>query len=657
MCGSEPTSPLPLRYNRNFLMLWCAYGISAMGDHLSEVAILKTKNILDQSVDATPTTARMTFMFFLPFLFIGPFAGVLADRFPRRGLMIGADLARFGVMLAFGALLQATASWGTWGSFVPMLVTGAFAAMFSPARSALLPTIIHPDQLARANGMISGLGIIGTMASTMLGGLLAKHFEPAVAFNIDALTFAASAACLFAIRAPQLSSRTTQDRNKPPLDDFLAGLRYARAHRHVIELLMIAGLVWFCGPVVNSIVPAVVRDIYGGDFGSIGVFRAMLGLGFVFGAIGITILGDALRPEIAISWGFMGIGVGILVFALSCFLPFSPQTLGKIGGAGIVLAGANAMAVMASYSSLLQRTVPDRYRGRVFGVADLCTTIALLTATGLLGIPQWLRIDRWVGFILLAVAVVVFVAGVLTFLIRMKRSPMGIEVGFWVNAVQFFGRFWWRLRRVGPCTVPRVGPVIVTANHRCTADPLFIITSSPGRLISFMVAQEYTKWPIFSYFLRAGCTIPVTRSGQDTGAIKQAIRHLRAGNPLGIFIEGGIVPPGETPEPRDGVAMLAMKTGAKVVPAYISGVIYRDNVVRGLLTRHKARVRFGKPVDISDLGDDTGDREKMHQATLRIHAAVKALAPPDDVYVGDEPKRKRRRQQAAADAKQTESAT
>ena len=80
--------------NRNFMLLWAAYGISAMGDHLSEMAILKTQDALNPEVDIIPLSARMTFFMFVPFLLLSPIAGSLADRFSRRGIMVFADLAR-----------------------------------------------------------------------------------------------------------------------------------------------------------------------------------------------------------------------------------------------------------------------------------------------------------------------------------------------------------------------------------------------------------------------------------------------------------------------------------------------------------------------------------------------------------------------------------
>ncbi|MDO8631724.1 MAG: hypothetical protein Q7R41_14650, partial [Phycisphaerales bacterium] len=72
---TTPADRRGLLRNPNFILLWCAYGISAMGDHLSELAILKTQDALNTTVDVTPLAARMTFMFFVPFFLLAPIAG------------------------------------------------------------------------------------------------------------------------------------------------------------------------------------------------------------------------------------------------------------------------------------------------------------------------------------------------------------------------------------------------------------------------------------------------------------------------------------------------------------------------------------------------------------------------------------------------------
>lgn len=616
-----------LLLNRNFALLVAAYGVSALGDHLSEVAILKTQNVLSNEVDATALNARMSFLFFLPFAPLAPFAGWLADRLPRRAVMITADLVRAVLMWFLAGLIAFTSPWGTWGPFLPLVVAGAFAAMFSPARAAMLPSLVHSDQLSRANGLIAGLGIVSTMAANLLGGYLAKHYHPEVAFRWDAATFVASAIFVALIRPSAAPTHAISDRSTSPMREIAAGFHYASCHKRVLQLLVVAALVWFCGALVNSVIPAVVRDVYHKDYQAMSGFRAFLGLGFIIGAAMITLLGDALRGEVAITWSFFGIAVSIAVFASSVFVPVDPQTAFWIGAVGVVGSGVFGVAVMASFEALLQRTVADRYRGRVFGVRDLCSISALLLATGMLAVPQWTRVDRWVGWILLAVALITAAAGAASLWIRLKSSGRGKRLSFAVNGNEFIARFWWRMRRVGPITVPHEGPVIVTANHRSTPDPLLIIAAVRYRLISYIIADEYAHYPILRNFIRLAECIPVKRDTGDQSSTKAAIRHLREGKALGIFIEGGIVEPGETPRPRDGVALLALRTGAKVIPAYITGVRYFPGVFRGFLARHHACVRFGKPVDLSEFAEGESTKESIRAATQKIYAAVCALAP------------------------------
>lgn len=619
--------------NRNFILLWCAYGISAMGDHLSEMAILKTQNAASADVDVTPLIARMTFLFFVPFFLLSPVTGWLADRLPRRGLMITADLVRCVIMLWFMVMMGWTASWSSWGPFIPLLVVGVFAAMFSPARSALLPTLIRPDQLVRANGMISGLGVIATMVAVFLGGyLIDRYGKPEYVFRLDAATFFASAFLLWLLQAPPQRARSAGDHSAgEALGEVKAGFQYVRCHHRVIELLGIASLVWFCGPLVNCVIPAVVRDVYGyaENYRAMSLYRGLFGVGFILGAVTVTTFGNALRSEIAITWGLLGISISMAVFAGSVFLPLAFFTKAVIGAVGVILAGMFGVVVLVSFNALLQRIVADRYRGRVFGIRDLCCTASLLLATGLLGAPGWARLDDWVGWILAGVGFATLVAWFVNLRTRLKRSRFPWALAFCENANEFIAKFWWRVHRVGRCTVPLEGPVILTSNHTCSADPLFLHATSLHRPTSMMVAAEYTKNPLLWAIMSLVDSIPVRRGENDTGATKQAIRHLRAGKAMGIFIEGRTVPPGENVQPMDGVAMLALRTGAQVIPAHISGVKYRRSVGRGLLARHNARVRYGPPVDLSEFQHGKVDRAAIRAATWKIYRAIQDLAPPD----------------------------
>ena len=113
--------------------------------------------------------------------------------------MIIADLLRAVLVWNLALLVPRLAAWlephglGDYSIVIPLALVGALAAFFSPARQAMLPTLIRDDQLVRANAMINALGTIGTILSAVVGGQLVTHLGPAWNFHINAATFALSA--------------------------------------------------------------------------------------------------------------------------------------------------------------------------------------------------------------------------------------------------------------------------------------------------------------------------------------------------------------------------------------------------------------------------------------------------------------------------------
>ncbi|NOX59453.1 MAG: MFS transporter [Planctomycetes bacterium] len=628
MGRSESSS---LLRNRNFILLWFAYFVSAIGDHLSEMAILSTQGALGEDVDIAPLMARMLFVFFVPFLLFGPMMGWLADRFPRRRIMIGADIARMILMCGFAWLIAKLAPLSpTWGPYLPLLLIGIFAAMFSPARSALLPTLIRNDQLVEANALIRGVGIVATAISAALGGWLADH-HALLAFEIDAGTFAVSAVLVFMIVVPPADRRVEVSRAKF-LPQVLAGVRYVSCHRRVGQLVVIGTIYWFSAAVVNSVLPAIVKGAYGqSTFTEIQFFRIFLVVGMVLGAGALFILKDALRSETAITWCLNGAGMGGVLLALST-LSWWPNTVAyAIGVVAIVIVGFFGSALIASYNALLQRIVPDRFRGRVYGVLDVCTMSGLLLACGLLGIPQWPHLDQWCGAIAAVVGILLMTAGMASLVFRYRSQLDSMPLAMTRTFNELWCRFWYHHRCIGACTIPREGPVIVTSNHTAPPDPLMIYASCSFRRISFMTAREYMDFPVFKWFVRMVECIPVNRDGQDTAATREAMRRLKNGDALGIFIEGGIPDPGEVKEPKNGVALLALRTGAPVVPIHIAGNVFREGIAAGFFARHRAEVRYGNPVDLSEFSKKP-TREELDAATKKIHNAILALAPDADTH-------------------------
>ncbi|HPF39174.1 MAG TPA: MFS transporter [Phycisphaerae bacterium] len=633
----DPSKPSHILRNRNFILLWMAYGISALGDHLSELGLLKMQHAMDEGVsNSTRLQAIMGFAFMAPFFLLGPIAGWISDRLPRKWIMFAVDLIRAAIMTEMFWLLMRMQRWmdpnatvdtplNMWMAIAPLILVGIFAAIFSPARLSLLPTLVRENQIIRANALTAGLGMIATIASAKISGWLVDYVATgrasmALVFRLDALTFVASAICIFLIRPPK---RRASTESHDGIAAIRQGFRYVLNHRKVIELILIAAVFWMAASIVKSIIPAVVKDVYHGGYSDIATYLGLIGIGMIVGSLILTAFGDALKSDIAACWCLKLSGLSGLVFTLAVWAGW-PEWIVYIA---LALIGMFGSAIQVSVNALIQKITPNHMRGRAFGVHDLVTMAALLLTTGALGIPNWPNIDRHVPKIMLAVSVVLFATGVITTYIRLRRGPFGVVLSFWKNLNDFVCRLLPRARREGICTIPREGGAIVVANHNSTLDPFVLTSTSPNRIPGFMIAIEFAKIPFFSSLVRAIECIPVTRSGQDTSSVKAALRHLQDGKLLGLFPQGGVRAPDEAIRVRDGVGMLALRSGAPVVPAYIDGITYYDSTVKPFLTRHKAVVRYGEPVDLSEFKGREKDREAYKAASEKIMDAIMALKP------------------------------
>ena len=640
-----------LLLNRNFVLLWIAYGVSAFGDHLSEIALLKMQNALDVT-DVTRRQAAMLFVFMFPFFLLGPVFGALADRLPRKWIMVFADVIRAVIIFEMVFLLTGIHRWAAPNdppgapisiavAMIPMLMMGLFAAMFSPARLALLPTLIRPDQIVRANAATAGLGMIASIASAVAGGWLVENVGEIWNFRVDALTFVVSALCILFIRPPVTEHR---ERATHGVHAIAEGFRYVARHRRVGEIILISSILWAGASIVRSVIPALVKDVFGGTYQDIGYYQGMLGGGLLLGSIVLTLLGGSLKSGLAISWSLKLAGLSGLAIAASVQFKW-PQA---VCAAAIILLGVFGAGIQVSVLALLQRMVPDYIRGRIFGVHDLCTMSGLLLATGFLSIPNWPDIDRHIAWIAGLTSLGLFATGLWTTLVRLKRGRFGRAITFWKNLNEFYCRFWPRVQREGICTVPAEGPVIVAANHVSTLDPFLLTATSPNRYVSFMIAREFARLPFFSRLVEMVECVPVNRTGSDIASVKAALRHLDQGRCLGIFPEGRIRRPGESLKVREGVGMLALRSGATVVPAHISGVcqpFYARrtrlldwlSVIMPFLRRQHARVRYGPPVDLSRWRGREKDREAHREAAEYILSRIEALAADDAPQTGQRP--------------------
>ena len=631
---SRPELRLPdwLVRNRNFVLLWAAYGISAFGDHLSEMALLQEAGGFARD-DITRVQALMTFCFFAPFVVLGPLAGWWADRFSRKWTMFATDLIRAAVMLSLPVTVPLLLGWrlGDFAVALPLLLTGAFAAFFSPARQAMVPTLIRHDQLVRANAMISALGTIGAILSAAVGGQLvdwaiAGHFGLELNYRLDALTFVLSAVLLVgivmartrAVPHPALTGVWTPMRQ---------GFRYVWQHRRVLQMIVLGTVFWSAAGVVISVVPAIVRDVFGGQFFDAGMYRGLIAGGLAAGAAILTLVGPALPVPLAILGAVLGGAFWVL--ALDAALIFK---LGRIfTGLCLFMLGMHGAGILVTIMVIIQRFVPDARRGRVFGVSDMCTMAAIVAATGLLGLPHIEHLDRYIPWLLAATGAGLLLTTMLAWREYRRGDPFPAVVWLLWRVLRTYAGFWCGVKRVGPCTVPREGPVILAANHTAGIDPILIYATCTHRLTSFLVAREYYHRPIAGWFMRRAHCVPIDRASPGKAFLSACLRLLKQGGCLGIFPQGTYLPPDEAqPAAKSGIGLIALRSNATVIPCHISGTKYVYNPFLAYFHRHKARIRYGKPLDLSAFRRRERDKDTAQQVSDFIMAKIHELAPERD---------------------------
>ena len=189
-----------------------------------------------------------------------------------------------------------------------------------------------------------------------------------------------------------------------------------------------------------------------------------------------------------------------------------------------------------------------------------------------------------------------------------------------------YGRCVHRLRvePAGEDPVPRGGAFILVSNHRSGVDPVLIAVMTLRR-VRFLIAREYYEVPLLHRMCRALRCIPVDRDGSDLAATRVALRALHEGGVIGVFPQGGIRDAGAPMEGKSGIALLAIRSGAPVIPLRVEGSPNLKSVFRALVTPSRTTIRAGKPIRFEKAKRARADREELERVAAEILAAVESL--------------------------------
>jgi len=389
--------------NRSFRRLLAGLAVSQLGDWLYNVALIAF--VFDRTHSAAwlgaTTAARV-----LPIVLLGPVAGVIADRFDRRLVMVVSDAVRMLTMLG----LIAVARLGLPIVLVPLLAALATAAMspYPSCVAATMPRLLARDQLPAANAIRSAITPLAIVGGPALGAGLLALGGSSWAFGVNAGTFVLAALLVLAIpQADAFRPSGATEREPSVWASMAVGLRELARRPEVTRLLAADLLCSFCYGVQTVALVAV----------SIRLGWQASGYGLLIGAIGAGgVLGAAITPRACRRLGrraalSLALAVQGATVPLVLFTGWHPLAL-----AVAALGGAGAIMVEVGTETALQESLPDEVFARAYGFAypasiggialgSIVTApvIALAGLPGALGIvgaitvayALWLGAHRW----------------------------------------------------------------------------------------------------------------------------------------------------------------------------------------------------------------------------------------------------------------------
>ncbi len=372
---------------------------------------------------------------------VAPFLATLADRLPRKSVMIGCDVARF--VLVIAAALCLWAGTPSWPVFVLAGLASLAGSAFRPAQNALMPSLADsPEELTAANGASSTLESVSFFFGPALGAFLVTLTDVPTVFVLNAVTFLWSAALVATIRprpgalaeqaAAEAGSGATDDEAKPPagiLRETTAGFRAVRDDRNILMVgsLLCAQTVIAGATAVFTVVMAV--EILHGGAKDVGYIDSAFGVGAIIG--GFVAIGRARKRKLATDMSF-----GVVLWSIPLVALWASPTPVMVF-AVIILMGFGNPLVDVNFATILQRITPDEVMGRVFGTLEgACIATMALGALIMPFLIDGFGLGRGLG--LLGVAVSVLVLPWVPRALRLDRTlavPPGVPL---LQAVAMF---------------------------------------------------------------------------------------------------------------------------------------------------------------------------------------------------------------------------
>jgi predicted MFS family arabinose efflux permease len=340
---------------RDFRIMWVGACVSTIGTFVQQFA--QSWLVYDLTKDAFYLGLDL-FLGQLPIMMFSLFGGVFADRMDRRKMLLVSQYIQMACAFLL-AFLFVTHVVRVWHILTLSFVVGLGQSFGGPAYSALLPTLVDPEDLSNAIAMNSIQFNLARILGPTIGGLAYTTLGAAWCFTLNGISYIAVVASLLLIQVKFVPSKSSER----VLTSMKEGIRFIRRREGMSALVVLAFCTTLFGFSLNGFLPVFVQKIFHGGPQTYTLLLVSSGAGSICGALTVAAMEKMKREGRLTLLILIGLGFVIVAFAQSKWLPLSCVLLFLGGGA--IMASASLML------SLVQLIATDAMRGRVMSVYNL----------------------------------------------------------------------------------------------------------------------------------------------------------------------------------------------------------------------------------------------------------------------------------------------
>ena len=336
--------------------------LAAMGSLLGSWSYFVALMVYAYQRGGPREVAAVSVIRLLPAAILSPVLSTLADRFPRRRVMVSSDLVRAALMGSAAAVIATRGS--EWVVFALVGVTVVAGTPFRPAEAALLPAVARtPAELTAANVVANTMESVAVFVGPAIGGFLLAATDTDIVFALNGASFVWSALLVLGIRASEpVAERRRQEGDHGFAREVTEGLRFIVADRNVGTLVgLYIGQTLIAGA-LSVLIVVTALDVLKGGAADVGLLNAAIGVGGIVG--GIVALALAVRERLGTDFA-----LGLILYGAPLVLVGAVPNIGAAVIALGVVGLGNSLVDIAAVT-LLQRIVPDEVLARVLGAME-----------------------------------------------------------------------------------------------------------------------------------------------------------------------------------------------------------------------------------------------------------------------------------------------